>query len=436
MKKQTIPNSLWLATAAGAPETSPLKSDLSVDVAIVGAGFNGLRAATCLAEAGKSVCVLEAGEIGWGASGRNGGQVNPIGHESPASIGERWQGMHGSESVEKFTNCVIGSADEVFDVVRRYQIDCDAEQNGWIRAVHGPAAQAHFDAMFRGWSDAGAELRAIDQDELRELSGTSAYRSGWVAARGGSVQPLSYVRGLARAAIDAGAIVHTQSPVNDLRQSGDSWVLQVGASTIKTDQVIVSTNGYTDDLCGGLKKSIVPIVSIQAATEPLSDEQNQKILPGRHTFADTRRVIYYFKKTADGRLVFGSAGFSGEQPGMPDRRRIKEGLQRVYPFLDGIEIDFIWGGRIAVTQDHLPHIHQLAPGLWSGLGFNGRGVAMATVMGRLLAELAMGVDQRDIPVPVTALKSFPFHSFHRVGAKVVLHWSEFLDKRESESQFR
>ena len=426
-----LPDSLWVATAPASPASIPLAENISVDVAIVGAGFNGLRAALCLAEAGKKVCVLDAGDIGWGASGRNGGQVNPIGHEPPQTIAQRWQNLHDPSYATRFTQCVIGSADELFDVVRRYGIDCDAEQNGWIRAIHGPSANSDFEALYRGWSTAGADLRLIEEDELQALSGVSGYSRGWVSSAGGSVQPLAYARGLAKAATNAGADIYTHTLVSDLSQQKGHWALATPDGKVEADQVILSTNGYTDNLCAGLEQSIVPIISIQAATEPLTDEQDAQILPGRHTFADTRRVIYYFKKTADRRLVFGSAGFSGELPGTPDRRRIKQGLSRVYPMLDGINIDYIWGGRIAVTQDHLPHIHQPAPGLWTGLGCNGRGVALSTVLGRLLAQLALGADIGSLPLPVTSIKAFPFHRFHRIGAKAVLHWRDHLDKRES-----
>ncbi len=426
-----LPDSLWAATANAPPATKQLTGDTSVDVAIVGAGFNGLRAAICLAEAGKTVAVVDAGDVGWGASGRNGGQVNPIGHEPPAAVARRWEGKHDSVYARQYPKFVIDSADELFDVVRRYNIQCDAEQNGWIRAIHGDSALADFELMYDGWAAAGADIKMIDRAELEALSGSPSYQAGWVAPRGGSVQPLSYVRGLATAAIAAGANIYTHTRVNDLTPRGDQWVLRTAKAAITADQVLLSTNGYTDDLCRGLKETVVPIISIQAATAPLTPEQDSKILPGRHTFADTRRVIFYFKKTADNRLVFGSAGFSGDQPGEPDKRRIILGLSKVYPFLTDIQLDYIWGGRIAVTQDHLPHIHQPAPGLWTGLGCNGRGVAMSTVMGRLLAELALGKDARDLPLPVTGLKPFPFHRFHRLGAKVALHWKELQDNREA-----
>lgn len=431
MNKLQLPDSLWAATANAAPSSSQLSGDTTVDVAIIGAGFNGLRAGICLAEAGKNVAVVDAGDIGWGASGRNGGQVNPIGHEPPATVANRWKGQYDDVYAQRFPKFIYQSADELFDVVRRYSIDCDAEQNGWIRAVHGNSALAEFEAMFDGWSAAGAEIKMVDRAELESISGSSRYQKGWVAARGGTVQPLSYARGLATAAISAGAQVFTHTKVDALRPQGDGWVLQTAQGTINADQVVLSTNGYTDDLCRGLKETVVPIISIQAATQPLTQEQDARILPGRHTFSDSRRVIYYFKKTGDNRLVFGSAGFSGEQPGEPDRRRILEGLTTVYPFLSGIKLDYLWGGRIAVTHDHLPHIHQPAPGLWTGLGCNGRGVALSTAMGRLLSEMVLGKDPGELPLPVTGLKPFPFHRFHRIGAKVALHWKELQDKREA-----
>jgi len=272
--KLNLPDSLWAATAPPGPSTNQLTDAIQVDVAIVGAGFNGLRAAICLAEAGKKVAVVDAGDIGWGASGRNGGQVNPIGHETPSTVAKRWEGQFDVAYAERYPGFVIDSADEVFDVVGRYQIECDAEQNGWIRAIHGSSALADFESMYDGWSEAGADLRLIDQAELESLSGTSGYARGWVAPRGGSVQPLAYARGLARAALSAGATIFTQTRVQSLRPDRDRWVLKSASGRIDADQVVLSTNGYTDDLYPGLAQSIVPVISIQAATPPLTEEQD------------------------------------------------------------------------------------------------------------------------------------------------------------------
>lgn len=426
-----LPNSLWAKTANEVVNTVPLAGDVKVDVSIIGAGFTGLRAALVLAQAGARVAVVDAGEVGWGASGRNGGQVNPIGHDSPDVIAQRWNKKYGGDYAQRYVQMTTQSADELFDLVEKHNIQCDAEQNGWIRAVHGDAARPDFEKMYHGWEAAGANIRLIGQPELERLSGSRAYHLGWVAARGGSVQPLSYVRGLAHAALAAGAEVYTHSRVDGLKRDGRLWKLISSGGTITADQVLLGTNGYSDQLVPGLRESIVPVVSIQAATKPLTAEQDAQILHQRHTFSDTRRVIFYFRKTADNRLVFGSAGTAGETPGASERQRILNGLATVYPQFPGLELDYIWGGQIAVTQDHLPHIHQPAPGLHVGLGCNGRGVALSTVMGRLLAQTVLGQDTDDLPIPVCPIKKYPFYRFHKVGIKIAVAWKEFRDRREA-----
>ncbi|NKB62108.1 MAG: FAD-dependent oxidoreductase [Gammaproteobacteria bacterium] len=431
MSPLALPNSLWAATAEAPPEATSLDDQVNVDVAIVGAGFNGLRAALVLAEAGKKVAVVDAGEIGWGASGRNGGQVNPIGHESPETIRNRWGNRYGNDMVDRYTRFISDSADSLFELARNHHIHCDAEQNGWIRAVHGNAAIKPFEELYQGWTDAGSELRLIDKEELSALSGTEGYLLGWVAPQGGSIQPLSFARGLAHAAKAAGANLYSQTHVEKLipsKQGG--WQLASKRGLVTADQVLLCTNGYTDKLFPGIRETIVPVVSIQAATAPLTEHQNAHILPDRHTFADTRRVIFYFRKTADNRLVFGSAGTGDELPNNNDRQRIKTGLKTVFPRLPDLTIDYIWGGRIAVTQDHLPHIHNPAPGLYTALGCNGRGVALSTAMGRLLADLTLGRDPESLPIPITQPRPYPFHRFHRIGIKIAVPWKQFCDNRE------
>jgi glycine/D-amino acid oxidase-like deaminating enzyme len=433
LNKLALPDSLWAATASATPETRPLGRDSSVDVAIVGAGFSGLRTAIELASAGVSVCVLEAGEIGWGASGRNGGQVNPVGHEAPDSIAKRWNVPVDHEQVQRYLKFTANSADSLFDLVRKFEIDCDAEQNGWIRAVHGYSALPDFERLYKGWSEAGVPLRLINRSEIEALSGTSSYQSGWIAKSGGSVQPLSYVRGLARAAQNAGAVIYTHAKVTDLKQVAKGWQVSTTGSVVKCDSVVLCTNGYTDSLFKGLQQSIVPVISIQAATQPLSEKQISTILPGRQAFADTRRVIYYFRKTADNRLVFGSAGSNAENPGISDKQRILSGLRTVYPQFPELGVDYLWGGRTAVTMDRLPHIHELAPGLVAGLGFNGRGVAMATAMGKQLSRWVLDRQVKDLAIPFSPVRTIPLHRFHRLGVRTAVWWKALQDNREANS---
>ncbi len=430
-----LPDSLWAATANPAPTQSALRGDIKTDVAIVGAGFTGLRAALVLAQQGVDAVVVDAGQVGWGASGRNGGQVNPIAHESPDNTRHKWAQQFGKQQAaaytERFTQMYLNSADELFELVRTYNIQCDAEQNGWIRAAHGPAAIPAFEQLMQGWNAVGAGLEPLDQSMLQQMGGTRSYQRGWLAKRGGSVQPMSYARGLASAALAAGATIYADTPINRLQQHGKHWQLTSAAGTISAEKVLLCTNGYSDDLFPGLRTSIVPVISIQSATQVLSEQQIAEILPGRQTFADSRRVIFYWRKTAENRLVFGSAGIAAEVATQADRQRILSGLRTVYPQFPELRPEYIWGGRIAVTADHLPHLHQPAPGLYAGLGYNGRGVAMATMMGRLLAELALGKAVDEMPLPVTEIKKYPFHRFHRTGIRLLVPFMELRDRREA-----
>jgi len=431
--KLELPDSLWAATATPAPECSAFTESIITDVVVVGAGFCGLRTALELASAGVSVCVVDAGDIGWGASGRNGGQVNPIGHETLATVAKRWQLPIEHEQVQRYARFTTGSANALFDLVRKHNISCDAEQNGWIRAAHGSAVLPEFHNMFESWEATGTPMRLLDRSQLAELSGTHAYKTGWVADHGGSVQPLSYARGLAKAALDAGARIFTHTHATSLNRVGDNWELATANGNITANTVVLCTNGYTDSLFKGLRETVVPVVSIQGATKPLTQFQHDTILPERHTFADTRRVIFYFRKTSDNRLVFGSAGSNPDNPGVPDRHRLITGLRTVFPEFPDLDIEYIWGGRIAVTRDHLPHIHELAPGVITGLGCNGRGVAMATAMGKQLASWVLTQDKTTLGVPVTTLKPFPLHRFHRSGVRTTVWLSSLRDRLEARS---
>lgn len=426
-----LPPSLWAATAEPAPPTASLSESVRCDVAIVGAGFCGLRSAIELARAGVSTCVVDSGQIGWGASGRNGGQVNPMGHEAPAVVAKRWGVNEDHEQVRRYTAFTTSAADALFDLVREWQIECDAEQNGWIRGLHSTAAERDFEQLFAGWQAHGAALRMLDRDELEKLSGTRGYQKGWLAAGGGSVQPMSYVRGLARVALESGARIFPESRVTKLKQEGGVWKLSTHRGDITADTVLLCTNGYTDKLFPGLRETIVPVISVQSATPPLSQAQVEEILPQRQTFADTRRVIFYFRKTADNRLVFGSAGSDGNYPGNADRQRIIRGLRTVYPQFPELDIEYLWGGQIAVTLDHLPHVHELGSGLITGLGCNGRGVAMATAMGAQLASWVLNRSPSDLAIPVTPLRKIPLHRFHRMGVRTAVWWQERQDNREA-----
>lgn len=418
-----LPPSLWAATARPAAATATLDADIETDVAIVGGGFTGLRAALEIAGRSTSVAVLEAGEPGWGASGRNGGQVNPLFNILPREVIRRVGPVFGPRLIET----VIGSADELFGLVRRHRMACDAEQNGWLQVAHCPAAIRTIERRRAGWSEAGADIAMIHRDELHARTGSEAYDAGILVRRGGSVQPLSYARALAEAAIGAGARLYHGVRVNKLRREENRWRLDGGIASVRAQSVLLCTNGYTDGLWPGLSETIVPLISAQGATEQLPEETLKKILVGRATLADTRRIIFYTRKVGNDRLVFGSRGTSDAAGNPPDIARIQAGIAEVFPQLRNVRLEFCWGGRIAHTRDHLPHLHEPAPGLLIGLGYNGRGVAMATVMGRVLAERVLGAPPEQLPFPTTPLRRIRLHRFHRLGIHAATGWLSLRD---------
>ncbi|HKX03750.1 MAG TPA: FAD-dependent oxidoreductase, partial [Methylomirabilota bacterium] len=217
----TLPDSLWTATATPAASYPRLEGEERADVCIIGGGFTGLSAALHLAEGGASVVVLEAGVVGSGASGRNGGQVIPGLKLDPGEL----EAEFGAERGARLTELVGGAADFVFDLVRRHRIECDARQDGWIKACHSEAALRAARHTAAEWSRRNGAVEAIDRVRIAELTGTDAYIGGFVDHRGGVVQPLSYTRGLARAAQLAGARIHERSVAATPRRGGAEWVV-------------------------------------------------------------------------------------------------------------------------------------------------------------------------------------------------------------------
>lgn len=417
--------SLWRETAITAPILEKLTGEIAADVTIIGAGFTGLRAALELAQQGLSVVVLDSHEPGWGASGRNGGQVNPMAHELPDEIINHLGDIFGPRMVQNYAN----SANELFELVKKHDLKCHATQNGWLRGAHSRPSIQHIEQMAKAWSTAGLGLSLIEGNELQNFIGSKAYSLASKVSSGGSVQPLSYARELCRIAQEKGAQVFSQSKVNKLIQKGEQWQVQTDSGKVTSEWVLFCTNAYTDKTLKGLKQSVSPIISVQAATRPLTDDEYEQILPKKNTLSDNRRVVFYTRKEENKRLVFGSVGLAQDCNGS-DQRRLQRGLQKVFPQLSAKDIEFYWGGKFAITPDGLPHLHEPAKGILAGLGYNGRGVAMATLMGRVLAARVAGTAQKDLDIPTTPYGSFKLRPFHRIGLPAMVKYSEARDALE------
>lgn len=422
------PPSLWAATSAPSETHDSLTDHIEADVTIIGAGFTGLRAALKLSEAGVKVVVLDAGDVAYGASGRTGGQVNPM---LPFNTPDKLKKLLGNTYFERLTETSLESADELFSTIKEYQIDCQARQNGWLRVCHSARALKDAKAGVNEWNQYGANMEIVGREELEKRSGTSAYHAGVITPRGGAVQPMSLAIGLAKAAKQRGCSVFGQSAVLSIDKDGDKWVSRTQNGSVKSSWVIVATNGYTGDLIPQLATSIIPVTPIQIATDPLPDSVIGSVLPEGHTISDSRRVIMYARREPDNRMVYGSHGKilpNGELGGV--ERLIKDAV-RVFPQLKDVKWTYQWGGRIALTDDHLPHLHEPKPGILVGLGYNGRGVAMSNVMGRVMAERVLGKAADALPFPTSPIKDVPLRLVKMAGMSTAIWFMRLMDYLET-----
>ena len=415
--------SLWVATAAPGPLLPRLSGDLRVPVTIIGAGYTGLSAALHLAEGGHDVVVLEARDIGDRASGLNGGQVIPGVKYDP----DRLEEMFGPGVGPRLVETVARGPDLVFELIRKYAIACDAVRNGWIQPATSEAALGVLRARVEQWRRRGASVELLSRGETARLTGSSRYCGGWVDRRGGTVQPLSYVRGLAVAAQKLGARIFCHSAATKLARSSGEWKVDTPAGSVTSPTVILATDAYADRLVDVVRRTVVTVPSFQVATAPLPPDLLQAILPERQAASDTWHLLRYFRLDATGRLLMGSRGVFGDAPVAVQARHQYRAVHEIYPQLDGIPFEYHWGGLVAVTRDHLPRLQELAPGLIAGFGYNGRGVAMATVMGGLLARWASGEPAVELGFPVTAADPLPLHVFNQLGARVAVQYLRTLD---------
>src|SRR5437588_3049365 len=393
------PASLWAAVTPPEPELHEVVGLVQSDVIVIGAGFTGLSTGLHLRGEGVDVAIVEAREPGWGASGRNNGQVIPtLSRPDPEDIIAR----HGAAG-ERFVGLLRDSALMLFELARRYGIEAEQEQSGWVQPVHSSGRIKIAERRVRQWSKFGAAVELLSREQVRHMLGSDAWFGGFWNRTGGHINPLALSRGLARVVLDKGGKIYARSPALKFERRGDRWLVKTANAEISGRALVIATNAYSDEfsrtLVPDIAREVMPVLSWQMATQPLSDNVRKTVIPGRQAMSDTHGELYFARYDARNRLVTGGAVIG---PGnKPERLKliVAERLRRLWPQIGAVEFDYVWNGYVGMTPDFLPRIHRLGQDAYGWTGCNGRAVALSIALGDELSKAVRGVPEKHLALP-------------------------------------
>ena len=424
-----MPDSYWAATAATGPPVADFDGSETAETVVIGAGYTGLSAALHLAERGRSVLVLDANEPGWGASGRNNGQVVAALKHEPHEIEQRF----GQERGAALIRAIGEGPDLVLGLIARHRIDCAARRSGILTAAHSAASLADLKRRVEIWNARGAPLRLLPRDEMEATSGTGAYAGGCLDPRGGAINPLGYARGLARAVMEAGGAIRQKALVRSIKRAGTQWRVTTDRGGVDADSVIIGTNAYTGAFWPGLQKTFLPTRTPQLVSRPLRDNVAKSILPGGQIMSDTRALTVGVRMHEDGRLHMG--GGNGTAGGESDAlyaalaRHARLLYPQIGPHLGELDWQYRWTGFMAMTPDRYPRLFELAPGVAAALGYSGRGICTATILGAELARWAAGEAGIDeLAMPASSFRTLPYHALRGMIVESAVRYYSFRDR--------
>ncbi len=382
--------SYWHDTSVpfAASRTDPVAG--AFEVAVIGAGFTGLAAARKLAKSGVKVALLEAEHVGYGASGRNGGHLNS-GHF--ASFGAA-KARFGDDRARRLWRAYDDSIDRIEAIVAEEKIDCSFRRAGKLKlaakASHVAGLRATCEELRR---EVDPTVEWLTREDLRKEVGSDAFHGAILSPRSGAIHMGRYANGLAAAAHRHGATIWERNPVRGREPVGDGWRLSTPTGSLTARRVVLATDAYTTDTFGYFRKRMFPVASFIVVTRPLSAEEVAATVPGNRNYTNSLNIANYFRLTPDNRLLFGGrARFSAVSNQSSDARSgelLREQMLGFFPQLAGVAIDYCWGGLVGCTQDRYPRAGS-ADGVIYGMGYSGHGAQLSTLIGEVLADIAMG----------------------------------------------
>ncbi|MDR9394221.1 MAG: FAD-binding oxidoreductase [Roseovarius sp.] len=381
----TYPPSWYAATATPLAPFDPLQGDTRADVCVVGAGYTGLSAALHLARAGLDVVLLEAQRVGFGASGRNGGQLGSGQRQDQFTL----EKLVGRDDAAKLWDMAEQAKALVRSLVAEHGIDCHLKP-GIAHACFSEREVAEEHAYVAHLQDRYGydQIEPLSAEGLHALCPSPAYRGGSMDWGAGHLHPLAYALGLARAADKAGVRIFENSQVEDIRP-GTAPQVRTAGGRVTADHVILACNGYLAGLEPRVAARVMPINNFILATEPLGDKA-ASVLARDIAVADSKFVVNYFRLGHDGRLLFGGGESYGYRFPADIEATVRKPMLEIFPHLRDVRADYAWGGTLAITMKRLPYLARVAPNVVSASGYSGHGVGTATHAGRLMADLIGG----------------------------------------------
>lgn len=383
-------SSYYLASAHPAPTWPALEGEITVDACVIGGGIAGCSTALHLAERGYRVALLEAQRIGWGASGRSGGQAIA----GFASGQEKLVRQAGIENARRMWDVTLEGLALIRDRVARHDIDCDLHWGQMHAALKARQREELLHEQHELETTYGyRQLRFMERAEIEAILATTRYCAGLYDSGGGHLHPLNYTLGLAAAAANAGVRIYERSKVNRFTLN-DPATVTTALGAVKARFVVLCCNAYVDDIAPDLRARIMPVGTYIIATEPLGEARITELMRKNIAVTDTNFVLDYFRRSADHRLLFGGRVSYSGMDAFDTARATRKRMIKVFPQLADAKIEYAWGGYVDITMSRAPDFNRLAPHVYYLQGFSGHGIALTGIAGKLVADAIAGQAER------------------------------------------